>query len=216
MNNNKEGLCIIQYSNKKIIHSTEEMVAFFQKARSAGAEGIMNKQIGDGAIYKAGNRGFLWIKLKGLEGAKMSDTIDVVIIGGSWGKGRRKGMLNPFFGAVFNTETEKFEFLTRVGSGLTEELLISLTEVLLKSEIPKKPSNVVCSDTPDVWLDPQMVIEIMGDELTQSSKADAGVTHDNPIGLGLRFPVFQRIRDDKKIHQVTTTEEILHLYSIQS
>ena len=206
----------IQYSTKKTLHSTEEMVTFFQEARSAGAEGIMNKQIGKDAIYKAGNRGFLWIKLKGLEGTKMADTIDVAIIGGSWGKGRRAGMLNPFFGAVYNAETEKFEFLTRVGSGFTEELLVSLTEELLKSENPKKPNNVICSDVPDVWLNPQMVIEIMGDELTQSSKADAGVTHDNPTGLGLRFPVFQRIRDDKSVYQITTTAEILHLYSIQS
>jgi len=81
---------IIQCSNKKLIHNTQEMVEYFNEARAKGAEGIMNKAIGPDSVYKSGNRGFLWIKLKGLEGGKMVDTIDVVIIGGSWGKGRRK------------------------------------------------------------------------------------------------------------------------------
>lgn len=60
----------IRLSIGKILQSTEEMVEFFKEARSMGAEGIMNKKMGNDAIYRAGNRGFLWIKLKGLEGAK--------------------------------------------------------------------------------------------------------------------------------------------------
>ena len=206
---------VIQCSNKKIIHNTQEMVDYFKEARAKGAEGIMNKAIGPDSVYKSSNRGFLWIKLKGLEGGKMVDTIDVVIIGGSWGKGRRKGLLSPFFGAVYNNDTEKFEFLTRIGSGFTDDDLEQFTDRLKKIEINKPPKNVVCSDKPDVWFKPEIVIEIMGDELTISTKSDVGGSLEDPRGLSLRFPVFQRIREDKDIYQITTTQEILEFYEIQ-
>lgn len=205
----------LQYSKSKRVSSTEEMVLFFEEARAVGAEGIMNKKIGENSSYQAGNRGFLWIKLKGLEGAKMLDTIDVVLIGGSWGKGRRKGVLSPLYGAVYNEETDKFEFLTRIGSGFTDDLLIQLTEELKDVEVTQKPQNVVCSDIPDVWFTPRIIIEIMGDELTKSTKADAGASLDSNQGYGLRFPVFQRRRNDKKVDQITTTQEIINLYENQ-
>lgn len=205
----------IRISQGKVLHSTEEMVEFFREARSQGAEGIMTKKMGPESIYRAGNRGFLWIKMKGLEGAKMKDTIDVVIIGASWGMGRRKGFLSPFFGAVYNEETGKFEFLTRIGSGFSDEMLNSLTERFKGLELKKKPNDVICSDTPDIWLKPEVVIEIMGDELTISSKADAGATPTDKNGYGLRFPVFQRLREDKSPYQITTTQEIVQLYKSQ-
>ena len=192
------------------------MVEFFNEARNKGAEGIMNKQIGPESIYKAGKRGFLWIKLKGLEGAKMSDTTDVAIIGGSWGKGRRKGILSTLFGAVFNEETEKFEFLTRIGSGFSDEDLEKFTIELKKYEIEKLPRDILCKDKPDVWFQPKIVIEVMGDELTISNKANAGVTINNPNGYGLRFPIYQRTRFDKDVYQITTTSEIIELYKMQN
>jgi DNA ligase 1 len=191
------------------------MVEYFKEARGNGAEGIMNKKTGADAVYRAGNRGFLWIKLKGLEGAKMADTIDTVIIGASWGKGRRKGFLSPVFCAVWNPETGRYEFLCRVGSGFSDEVLDSLTERLRDLTLPKKPNDVICSDEPDVWLKPEIVVEIMGDELTISNKADAGASHDDPNGYGLRFPVFQRFREDKSAHQITTTQEIIEFYQSQ-
>ena len=206
----------IQFSNKKIIHNTQEMVEYFKEARKNGAEGIMNKAIGPDSVYKSGNRGFLWIKLKGLEGGKMVDTIDVVIIGGSWGKGRRKGLLSPYYCAVYNKDTNKFEFFTRVGSGFSDDDLEQFTDRLKKLELQKQPKNIICADTPDVWFRPEIIIEVMGDELTISNKSDVGASLEDPRGYSLRFPVFQRIRDDKDISQITTTQEILELFKIQN
>ncbi len=64
------------------------MLDFFKEARDEGNEGIIAKSIEDNSIYQAGNRGFLWIKLKGLEGSKLKDSVDVVIVGAFYGKGR--------------------------------------------------------------------------------------------------------------------------------
>lgn len=49
--------------------------------------------------------------------------------------------------------------------------------------------NALCSDLPDRWVDPKLIIEVMGDELTISNKADASATPPNSSGNVLRFPV---------------------------
>ena len=46
------------------INTIEELVDFFNKARKEGNEGIMAKSIKEDSVYQAGNRGYLWIKLK--------------------------------------------------------------------------------------------------------------------------------------------------------
>ncbi|MHA2288871.1 MAG: ATP-dependent DNA ligase, partial [Promethearchaeota archaeon] len=76
----------------KAINSTEELLEFFNAARKEGNEGIMAKSTKEDSLYQAGNRGFLWIKLKGLEGGKLKDSIDVVLVGAFYGKGRRTGV----------------------------------------------------------------------------------------------------------------------------
>ena len=205
----------IQIAIEKEIHTTEEMVAFFNEARANGAEGIMNKAIGPDAVYQAGNRGYLWIKLKGLEGAKMVDSIHVVIIGGIWGKGRRAGTLSTLLGAVLNDDTDKFEFLTRIGSGFSDEDLEQFTKQLKDLEIESPGKDILCKDTPDMWVRPELIIEIMGDELTISSKSDAGASEENPNGYSVRFPIYQRVRTDKSVNEVTTTKEIIELYEAQ-
>jgi DNA ligase-1 len=205
----------IHVAIKRDINSVDEMVEFFKEARANGAEGIMNKAIGPDSVYQAGNRGFLWIKLKGLEGAKMVDSIDVVIIGGTWGKGRHAGTISTFFGAVVNDETDKFEFLTRIGSGFSDEDLEKFTKFFKEQEIESPGKEILCKDKPDIWVRPELIFEIMGDELTISNKSDAGATEENPNGYSVRFPIFQRVREDKSVNDITTTKEILELYEAQ-
>ena len=191
-----------------IINSTEELLDFFNSARSEGNEGIMAKSIQDDARYQAGNRGFLWIKLKSLEGGKLKDSVDVVIVGAFYGKGRRTGVLGTYIGAVYDPKTDRFIAFTRFFSGLTEEMSESLTKDMEKYKVERKPNNVICEDSPDVWLNPEVVMEITGDEITISDKFAT-------LGYSLRFPVFQRIRDEKNPKDITTIEEIKELYDTQ-
>ncbi len=191
-----------------MINSTEELVDFFKKARSEGNEGIMAKSIQDDAIYQAGNRGFLWLKLKSLEGGKLKDSVDVVLVGAFYGKGRRTGVLGTYIGAVYDPETDRFIAFTRFFSGLTDELSESLTKEMEKYKVERKPVNVICEDSPDIWLKPEMVLEISGDEITISDKFST-------LGYSMRFPVFQRIRPEKNAKDITTIEEIKELYDTQ-
>lgn len=191
-----------------LIHSTEELLNYFNKARKEGTEGIMAKSIKEDSIYQAGNRGFLWIKLKGLEGGKLRDSVDVVLVGAFYGRGRRKGVYGTYIGAVYDPENDTFEAFTRIASGWTDEIMESLKEEMKKYEIDKKANNVICEDKPDQWLMPEIVIEIIGDEITISDKFSS-------LGYSLRFPVFQRIRPEKGPRDITTVEEIKQLYETQ-
>ena len=191
-----------------LINSVEELLDFFKEARENGTEGIMAKSIQGDSIYQAGNRGYKWLKLKGLEGGKLKDSIDVVLVGAFYGRGRRKGVYGTYIGAVYDPENDKFEAFTRIASGWTDEIMETLKEEMKKFEIGKKHPSVICDDEPDQWLEPNVVIEIIGDEITVSDKFSS-------LGYSLRFPVFQRIRPDKGPKDITTVEEINQLYETQ-
>jgi len=190
------------------ITNTEELLDFFSAARKEGNEGIIAKSIKEDSIYQAGKRGFIWIKLKGLEGGKLKDSVDVVLVGAFYGKGRRTGVYGAYIGAVYDPVNGNFVAFTRFFSGLTDELSDSLTKEMQTFKTDKKPSNVICEDIPDVWLEPEVVVEIIGDEITVSEKYPA-------LGYSMRFPVFQRVRPEKGSEDVTTVEEIRSLYDSQ-
>jgi DNA ligase-1 len=190
------------------IKDTDELLDFFNEAREKGTEGIMAKSIRVGSTYQAGNRGFLWIKLKGLEGGKLKDTVDVVLVGAFYGRGRRKGVYGTYIGAVYDEQNDMFEAFTRIASGWTDDLMDTLMKEVKQYEVARKPNYVKCDDMPDVWIKPEIVIEIIGDEITISDKFSS-------LGYSMRFPVFQRLRLEKGPKDVTTVEEIKNLYEIQ-
>ena len=198
----------IRLVNSELINSTDELLEFFNKAGEEGNEGIMAKSIKEDSIYQAGNRGYKWLKLKSLEGGKLKDTVDVVLIGAFYGKGRRTGVLGTYIGAVYDPETDKFVAFTRFFSGLTDELSESLTNDMEKYIVDKKSSNVICEDSPDIWLQPELVMEITGDEITISERF---VT----LGYSMRFPVYLRMRPEKGPKDITTVQEIRELYETQ-
>jgi DNA ligase-1 len=190
------------------INDTEELLDFFNAARKEGNEGIMAKSIKENSVYQAGNRGFIWIKLKGLEGGKLKDSVDVVLVGAFYGKGRRTGVYGTYIGAVLDPVNGKFVAFTRFFSGLTDELSDSLTKDMEKYIAKKKPNNIICEDIPDVWFEPEMVVEIIGDEITISEKFLT-------LGYSMRFPVFQKFRPEKGPQDITTINEIDELYKSQ-
>ena len=203
----------LRVSEGKYIHSLQEMVDYFKQAREDGAEGIMNKSIAENSLYRPGNRGFLWIKLKGLKWKTTRYHIDVVIIGGT--RRKRAGMLSGILCAVYNQETDKFESLTNLGTGFDEETLTTLTKQLLEMKLEKKPKNILSNDQPDIWVPPEIIMEIAGDEITISQVYMAGADYNNGQGFSVRFPVFQRFRDDKGIKEITSSLEIKQMFDSQ-
>jgi len=70
---------------------------------------------------------------------------------------------------------------------------------------------------PDLWFDPAIVIEVLGDEITLSPihTAAFGVLREGS-GLAIRFPRFTgNWRPDKSPDDATTVEEVIDMYKAQ-
>jgi len=196
--------------------SPEELEKFFLKAIEDGAEGVMVKAIHDKSIYQAGTRGWLWIKYKRDYKSEMADTVDLVVVGAFYGRGRRGGKFGTLLMASYNPEKGVFETVCKVGSGFSDEDLDKMRDILAPYIVKEKPFNVVASIEPDVWVRPALVAEIIGAELTLSPQHTCGYGVMKPgAGISIRFPRFIRWRPDKGPEEATTTQEIIEMYRRQ-
>ncbi len=207
---------VFQIATYIITDDPEELEKFFLKAIEDGAEGVMVKAIHDKAIYQAGARGWLWIKYKRDYKSEMTDTVDLVVVGAFYGRGRRAGTFGALLMAAYNPEKDVFETVCKVGSGFTDEDLAKLPELLKPYIIPNKHPRVVAEMKPDVWIQPALVAEIIGAELTLSPihTCARGVIKPG-VGLSIRFPRFIRWRPDKSPEEATTTKELVEMYKRQ-
>ena len=202
----------------QIVSSDEgEIDRFFEESISSGCEGIVAKNVSDASIYRAGARGWLWIKLKRDYQSKFEDTIDLVIVGAFGGHGRRKGTYGALLMAAYNGEKDVFESICKLGTGFNDEVLFALPNRLRNYEVKEKPARVESLLEPDVWFQPHEVLEIIGSEITISPVHSCAFGLVEPgAGLALRFPRFTgRWRSDKKAEDATSTIEILEMFHSQ-
>ena len=192
-----------------------ELEAFFELSIEDGCEGIVAKSLDKKSIYRAGARGWNWIKYKRDYQSMINDTFDLAVVGAFWGHGRRAKTYGALLLATFNREKGIFETFCKLGTGFTDDVLFSLPRIFSGSVVPGKPNNVDSILIPDVWIYPDKVMEVKGAEITVSpihtcNKDALGK------GLALRFPRFTgRWRDDKKPENATNNIEILEIYKNQ-
>jgi DNA ligase 1 len=204
-------------AQQKVVTSVDEGTAFLEEAIAAGGEGVMAKSIKEGSSYRAGARGYWWIKYKRDYTASLSDSIDGVVVGGFSGRGRRAGRYGAFLLAVYDPKKDRFESFCKVGSGFDDAQLAEMPKRLAKFETDTAPPEVVTGLVPDQWMRPGLVLEVRGAELTLSPihRAELGAVKAG-AGLALRFPRFTgRIRDDKGPTEATTAHELLEMYRKQ-
>ena len=207
----------VRLATQKVVDSLAEAERFFDEAISAGCEGVMAKSLAEGSSYRAGARGFWWIKYKREYTHALADSIDGVVVGAFFGHGRRGGRYGALLLAVYNPEEDRFESFCKVGTGFDDATLEALPAKLKPFEVKEPPESVVTGLVPEVWFRPAVVLEVRGAELTLSPIHRAGVGLIRPdLGLALRFPRFTgRWRDDKDAENATTTAELLSLYRSQ-
>jgi DNA ligase 1 len=195
-------------------NSVESLEAFFEQAIADGTEGLMCKSLAPAADYEAGARGWLWIKLKREYRTELSDTLDLAVVGGLYGRGRRAGVYGAVLLAAYDADADMFQTVCKCGTGFSDADLAALPGRLAPLASPERPARVDARSVPDVWFEPGMVMEVLGAELTLSPNHTAGwgVLKEN-AGLALRFPRFTgRYRDDKAPEDATTVEELIDLY----
>ena len=168
-------------------------------------------------MYQAGARGWLWIKYKRDYRSEMTDTVDLVIVGAFYGRGKRAGTYGAVLLATYNAETDTFETVTKCGTGFSDDDLAKLPQMMHRHVIQHKHSRVNSALEADVWFEPVVVIEILGAEITLSPiHTCATDVIRKGSGLAIRFPRFTgNYRLDKAAEDATTVEEIIEMYKNQ-
>jgi DNA ligase-1 len=200
-------------AENKIVDNPEDLEKFFYQALNDGCEGLVVKAIHERSIYQAGARGWLWIKYKRDYKSEMVEPVDLVVVGAFYGKGKRGGTFGALLVAGYDRERDMFATVCKVGSGFSDEELAKLPEILKPYIIPKKHHRVLSQMEPDVWVEPALVIEVIGAEITVSPMHTCALDKVKMgAGLAIRFPRFIRWRPDKGPEDATTCDEILEMY----
>jgi len=206
----------IKLINQKTVAKVEEIDKFMTKAIENGCEGLMIKN--PNSTYRAGAREWAWIKLKKEYSNKLLDTIDLVIVGAIFGKGRRVGKYGALLLASYEPDEDTFYTICKVGTGFTDEILDEISKKLKNHIIENKNPRVISGEIKmDVWFEPKIVIEIFSPEITLSPIYTTSIDKiKKGYGLALRFPKFTgKIREDKNAEDSTTIKEIENIYKKQ-
>ncbi|MEM3121784.1 MAG: ATP-dependent DNA ligase, partial [Candidatus Nitrosocaldus sp.] len=198
-----------------IVSDAKSMEDYMFKAINEGCEGLMIKDLK--SPYRAGARGYAWIKLKREYRSELADTLDLVIVGAFHGRGRRVGRYGALLLASYNREDDTFYTVCKVGTGFTDEELERFYSMLNPYMIKHRHARVNSKLDADVWFEPRIVIEVIASEITLSplhTCAMNAIREGN--GLALRFPKFTgRVRDDKSAEDATSVDEIISMYRRQ-
>jgi DNA ligase-1 len=181
---------------------------------SRGLEGVVAKRLD--SPYQAGARNFNWVKLKRNTSGELNDTIDVVLLGYYGGKGKRAEFgAGALLAGVYDSDRDEFVSISKLGTGLSDEGWRDLFKQASQLEVGDKPPRVNSILVPDVWLRPEIVVEVLADEITPSPRHTAGKDGDRP-GFALRFPRIVSFRSaDKKPEDATSVREIREMFEQQ-
>lgn len=205
----------IRIAEERILKSAGEIQEFFNESISEGLEGIMIKKLD--SPYKAGGRGFHWIKFKRAQSGELNDTVDCVLLGVYSGRGKRTEFgVGGLLVGVYDDKRDEFVTISRVGTGLTDEEFRKVNEMSKHLKISHKPARVNSKIEPSFWLEPKVVLEIYADEITRSPVHTAGWDEKSGSGFALRFPRLVKFREaDKRAEDATTVTEIEKMYRQQ-
>ncbi|HMK16336.1 MAG TPA: ATP-dependent DNA ligase, partial [Methanomicrobiales archaeon] len=156
---------------------------FYNAALDEGNEGIMVKDLD--SLYQPGVRGKHWVKVK-----PEVDTLDLAVIGGEWGEGRRAHLFGSFLLAC--QDRGRLLPVGKVATGLSDEMLATVYETMKDLVIAEKGK--------EVSFEPRVVFEVGYSEIQSSPNYESG--------FALRFPRFVRLRDDKGVDEIETLESL--------
>lgn len=177
-------------SPQLVTSNAAEADVFYKAALDEGHEGVMCKNLE--AEYKPGSRVGYMYKLK-----PVSESLDLVIVGAEWGEGRRTEWLGSFLLACRDPDTNELLEIGRMGTGLKDEQLQYLTDLLKPDILEQKGKSV--------RLRPNLVVEVGYQEMQKSPTYASG--------YALRFPKLIRFREDRGIDECDTVDRVDDLYA---
>ncbi len=161
----------------------------------------------------------------------MGDSLDLVVVGGYYGKGKRTNVYGAYLLACYDSDSEEYQTICKIGTGFSDEALQSHYEALKPLETQTPRGDVkVGGAKPDVWFEPKVVWEVLTADLSLSpiytaaqglvsavlrvrlGQRGAKLTRNSlqveERGISLRFPRFIKIRDDKDADDATGPEQV--------
>jgi len=194
-------------ARQEIVSDVKDLRKLLKQYLREGLEGVMCKKLT--TEYQAGSRNFNWVKFKKTNESELVDTIDCVVMGYYAGKGRRSGFgIGAFLVGVRDKEG-KIGSVAKIGTGLSDEQWKEIKRRADKVKIEEKDKRYVVDKNlePDVWVKPEIAVEVMADEITRSPI--------HAFGLALRFPRLVEFRDDKDLEQITNRKELEKIFKMQ-
>jgi DNA ligase-1 len=209
-----------QYGNTSDI---EQIQTLLDESVKASCEGLMVKMLDTAdSGYEPSKRSRNWLKVKKDYLAGIGDSLDLVVLGAYYGRGKRTSVYGAFLLACYNSAKDAYETVCNIGTGFSEAILEELHGELSQSTIEKpKPfytHSSVTKDQPDVWFEPRFVWEVKTADLTLSPRYKAGsdaLPEGGGKGISLRFPRFIKRRDDKKPGEATGSKMVVEMYRKQ-
>lgn len=174
------------------IDNYQEAEELFNWSIDGGHEGIMFKAVN--SSYSPGKRGKNMLKFK-----PVRETLDCVITGGVYGKGKRAKFFGSYLLSLLDENSGEYKTLVHAATGMDDEMLASLTERMSK--------YILSSSEQVVTFKPAVILEVAFSEIVESNEYESGYS--------LRFPAIKRVRDDIGLDQVDTLTKLHQLLELQ-
>lgn len=173
------------------IDNIPEIKKLFEKSIEGNHEGIMIKDANE--PYIPGLRGKKMLKYKA-----EPETLDVVVVGGTHGVGKRGDFIGSYLVSL-RDEDDELKTIAYVATGLDDETLKYLTEEMKEYELSVKGVQVTVK--------PKIILEVAFSEIVKSPEYEAGYS--------LRFPVVKRVRKDKGLNDIDTVSRLISMFNNQ-
>ncbi|MEE9283480.1 MAG: ATP-dependent DNA ligase [Nitrososphaerales archaeon] len=182
----------LELARQLVTDSLKEAEKFYEGALKARQEGVMLKVLT--APYAFGRHVDGWIKIK-----PVMESLDLVVIGATWGEGGRANWLTSYVLAARDPGTGILLEVGMMSTGLTEEEYKNMTKTL-KPLTTKEKGRMI-------EVKPKVVVEVNYQEIQKSTNYDSG--------FALRFPTLSRFREDKSPSEADTISRVKKLFESQ-
>lgn len=150
-----------------------------------GCEGLMVKMLAtESSTYEPSRRSINWLKaslysscllsrlIKQLKKDYLSgvgDSLDLVVVGAYYGKGKRTNVYGAFLLACYDPDSEHFQTICKIGTGFSEEVLLQFYELLKPLETQVVRGDIEAGGAkPEIWFEPKVVWEVLTADLSLS------------------------------------------------
>ncbi|KAG9157647.1 hypothetical protein Leryth_014157 [Lithospermum erythrorhizon] len=161
----EKELGFFQFATAISSNDLEEIQDFLETSVNSGCEGLIIKTLNRDATYEPSKRSNNWLKLKKDYMKSFGDSLDLVPIGASYGRGKRTGVYGSFLLACYDNSKDEFQSICSIGIYHSCKILFQILRIPLTTNfLTMDYSHILVrgpQKTPDVWFEPTEVVDIL-------------------------------------------------------